>query len=373
MKGFQLVEGPFLQGRLIARRKRFITDVEIDGQRVEAYLANPGRMFNIMLPGARVVLKPVDGSNRRLKYDLVSVVMDQGVVVANSSMLNRVAERAIAGGLIPAFRDCRVVRTEMPFKNHRFDLLLECGDGPRVLEVKSSTQTVGECSMFPDAPTLRGRSHLQALTDPDLPGRGAVLFLLSGPRPRCFMPDFHTDPEFARTFLAVMDRVDMTACRVDVTPDMWIQGIEQVPVVTDGISLDDSGTYAVLFRVPSDVEIQAGALGKQHFAAGWYVYVGKAGKGLGARVARHRTRRKRLRWHVDYLSSRFPGVWSYVIRGRDCECGLATALRGIGAFWVPGFGASDCKCPSHLIFFRGDPRLNPGFVRVLEGFRAGRL
>ncbi len=360
-----------MQGRLIARRKRFITDVQVNGRQIEAYLANPGRMFNIMLPGARLVLKRADAPHRRLKYDLVAVDMEDGVVVANSAMLNRVAAMAITAGLVPPLRGCRILRAEMPFKRHRFDFLLECGDGPRVLEVKSSTQTVGRCSMFPDAPTIRGRSHLKALTDPDLPGKGAVLFLLSGPRSDCFMPDYHTDPDFARTFMDVANQVDMMACRVDITPDMFVRDIVQVPVVLDRISIGDTGTYAVLFQVPEDVRLQVGALGERSFPKGWYVYAGRAIRGLSARVARHRSRSKRLRWHVDYLSSRFPGVWSYVIRGRDCECELATALRQISGQWVPGFGSSDCNCPSHLIFFRHDPRLNADFVRVLEGFRAG--
>ncbi|WP_243670338.1 DUF123 domain-containing protein, partial [Methanoculleus chikugoensis] len=37
---------------------------------------------------------------------------------------------------------------------------------------------------------------------------------------------------------------------------------------------------------------------------------------------------------------------------RDCECDLARAVAGSS---VPGFGCSDCACPSHLFYRPGDP------------------
>ena len=44
-----------------------------------------------------------------------------------------------------------------------------------------------------------------------------------------------------------------------------------------------------------------GGLGTFDFPAGCYVYTGSPKRNLHARVARHHSRGKRLRWHIDYL------------------------------------------------------------------------
>ena len=52
---------------------------------------------------------------------------------------------------------------------------------------------------------------------------------------------------------------------------------------------NQSGTYALLLKLPKQGQLQVGALGTFAFQAGWYVYVGSAfgPGGLAARVGRH--------------------------------------------------------------------------------------
>jgi endonuclease-3 len=118
------------------------------------------------------------------------------------------------------------------------------------------------------------------------------------------------------------------------------------------VSTTDGGTYALVFELPHEVELGVGALGTHALPAGGYVYVGSAlGPGGFARVDRHRrvaTGRHDVRhWHVDYLAghpdSRLRGVRT--LPGQDVECELAGSLPS-GP--VPGFGASDCDCETHL-------------------------
>ncbi|MDV2481035.1 DUF123 domain-containing protein [Methanoculleus sp. Wushi-C6] len=119
------------------------------------------------------------------------------------------------------------------------------------------------------------------------------------------------------------------------------------------------GIYAlVLENFPCTVRI--GALGPQEFAPGRHVYIGSAlGSGGLARADRHvrlALRRDRPpRWHIDYLllSPHFtPAAVVTAATDRDFECALARALGGPS---VPGFGCSDCTCPSHLFHRSGDP------------------
>ncbi len=103
--------------------------------------------------------------------------------------------------------------------------------------------------------------------------------------------------------------------------------------------------------------IAVGKLGEFEFPAGWHLYAGSAQGpgGLQARLAWHRRRlgpAKRARWHIDYLRERsaWGGAWMRASEGR-LECAWADALRRLpGAGIVaPGFGASDCRCPAHLV------------------------
>lgn len=113
----------------------------------------------------------------------------------------------------------------------------------------------------------------------------------------------------------------------------------------------DRGAYAILLRLPRPRRVRIGRLGLLRFAEGRYVYVGRAARGLRARVERHRRARKRRRWHIDFLldgGARIERVRLYPCRERD-ECAIAARWRSRGRA-VPGFGASDCRrCPAHLI------------------------
>jgi len=116
----------------------------------------------------------------------------------------------------------------------------------------------------------------------------------------------------------------------------------------------DSGIYCLWMRLKSPARIRVGALGRFLFPSGYYAYIGSAQKGLRARIARHCRRRKRLRWHIDFLLTRATVVRVLVWRdGRDGECRRAAVVGGIlGArCLLPGFGASDCRCSTHLWFF----------------------
>jgi Uri superfamily endonuclease len=115
-----------------------------------------------------------------------------------------------------------------------------------------------------------------------------------------------------------------------------------------------SGTYALLLRLERDCALTVGRLGRFRFPAGMYVYVGSARGpgGLSARVARHLRSPKPLRWHIDYLRPYARPVSAWFAEGdRRQECAWATVLTRLPGAVVPapGFGASDCRCPAHLI------------------------
>jgi sugar fermentation stimulation protein A len=133
---------------------------------------------------------------------------------------------------------------------------------------------------------------------------------------------------------------------------------------------DDSGVYVYLFDWPEDAQARVGALGTVRLPAGRYAYVGSARRGLAARLARHARKRKPRRWHLDYLATRARPLgaltWPWA-QGRECALAAALAEGGAGRVHPPGFGASDCRCPGHLLQLAevGVARLTQGLARCV--------
>jgi sugar fermentation stimulation protein A len=113
----------------------------------------------------------------------------------------------------------------------------------------------------------------------------------------------------------------------------------------------DGGLYVAVFHLRRPGVLSIGRLGRFGFPAGLYFYVGTAQRNLSSRLARHARRGKKLRWHVDYLSTRAEMLGAIVIPGpRRRECCIAAELARIMARAVPRFGAGDCRCPGHLFY-----------------------
>jgi len=118
------------------------------------------------------------------------------------------------------------------------------------------------------------------------------------------------------------------------------------------------GTYVLALRLNAPQTICVGRLGEVAFPAGWYLYAGSAHGpgGLPARLARHSRRighNKRAHWHIEHLrqTALWVGAWGCT-SGERLECTWAARLRDLpGAQIVVGrFGASDCRCPAHLVY-----------------------
>lgn len=112
-------------------------------------------------------------------------------------------------------------------------------------------------------------------------------------------------------------------------------------------------SYQLLIEVARASSVPIGRFGLCHFPAGFYLYTGSARRNLEARIARHQTPTKKLRWHIDWLLTA-PGVRIVEVRCfAMAECTLNQATGG--QVVVPGFGASDCRagCGSHLKWLGG--------------------
>jgi Uri superfamily endonuclease len=116
------------------------------------------------------------------------------------------------------------------------------------------------------------------------------------------------------------------------------------------------GTYVLFLALEEEKRIRIGRKGEFVFPAGVLAYVGSARGpgGLAARLARHRRDPKPQVWHVDFLRPFARPIavwWAPGPERRECFwAGMLARMPGASQP-VPRFGASDCRCPAHLVHF----------------------
>ncbi|NPA43678.1 MAG: DNA/RNA nuclease SfsA [Chlorobi bacterium] len=192
-------KGSLIRGKLIRRYKRFLVDVELDdGRIVTAHCTNTGSLKSCLVPGAPVYLSKSDNPARKTRYTWESIYLDGHWVGVNTSVPNKLVYEAIKQKLLAPFMAFDRVRAEVKFGGSRFDLLLENEEERMWVEIKNVTYREGPYALFPDAPTARGRKHLEELIRAVEGGdRAAMVFVVARPEASFFAPAREIDPAYA--------------------------------------------------------------------------------------------------------------------------------------------------------------------------------
>lgn len=351
----------------------------LDGEVVPAHLPNPGHMWELLYPGVKFYVVHHPKAGAKTQYRVIGIERDGVPIMLDTNYSNDVAEYLIATKQIPGWEEWSVVRREYTVGNSRFDLFLTNDDGEAfLLEVKSCTLFSREGAMFPDAITERGRKHLLHLQALQSEGyHTGVLFLVQWERARWFLPDYHTDLEFAKTFAEVAGDLDWKAIALRWTEEFTMPTVIRECHYDANLlrrEAEDRGDYLVVLQLPDAMDLEIGSKGVMHFEAGYYTYVGSAKANLTKRLERHKRKRKKLHWHLDYFRSHCEMIATVPIRSSaDLECELAKAMKKLDTWEVPGFGSSDCDCNSHLFGTTYNPIHNEPFMLMVENFRMNRL
>jgi len=381
-----MVYAPFSQDTIIQavfaeRPNRFLVRcISDDLGMLDAYLPNPGRLWELLLPGATLYLHPIINSDdgvppqRKTRFTVVAVQREGHPILLHTHMTNTIARELLERGSIPSLEGATIIRQEVTQGKSRFDFLLNHRGRDLYLEVKSCTLFGNGVAMFPDAVTQRGRRHLLQLARMGSSGiETAVLVIVHYPRVRWFMPDFHTDYAFSTAFLHVKNHVMILPIAIEWNPDLSVGPVVktlEIPWHYLHREIQDRGSYLLAIRLDRCMDLEIGRLGKLTFSKGYYLYVGSAMRNLGARIARHQRKGKQFHWHIDYLAAHASELIPLPIRSsqRD-ECEIAKALSSIMQSGPAGFGSSDCRCQTHLFFSQENPLYTRKFHDVLQGFR----
>lgn len=202
---------PLVEGRLIARYKRFLFDAELeDGTVITGNCPNTGSMLGLTTPGSRIFMSVHDKPTRKYAHQFELIEADGTLVGVNTGMPNRIAEEAILARLIPSLAPYPLLAREKSYGvNSRIDILLS-GEGlpTAYVEVKNVhfSRTPG-LAEFPDTKTQRGAKHLEELGDMAEAGHRAVmLYVIQRGDCSSFRICADLDPAYASAFARAKSR-----------------------------------------------------------------------------------------------------------------------------------------------------------------------
>ena len=196
---------PLLEATFVDRPNRFLGIIEIEGIKKKCFIPNPGRMKELLYPGAKLFIQHKKAEGRKTEYDLILVEHRNTLVSIDSRLPNILTAEAVNEEKIPEFRNYKVKKAEYTRGDSRLDFLLEGEKGRFFVEVKSCTLVKGDVALFPDAPTKRGSKHLKNLENCLTEGRAAMLIIVQRSDANSFTPNIFTDQTFSETLRRVSD------------------------------------------------------------------------------------------------------------------------------------------------------------------------
>ena len=181
-----------LPARFLRRTSRFTTIVEVNGHIHTAHLTDTGRLKELLKSGMPALLAP--NPKGRLNYKLIAVKKERWVLLYTPVHV-KIAEEILKRHLL-GFKVTKVQR-EVRRENSRIDIL---ADRDFFLEVKGSNLLSKDVCLFPDAPTERGRRHIETLIKLKRQGFKASLLFLTFRRCRSVLVSKSIDPKLWSSF-----------------------------------------------------------------------------------------------------------------------------------------------------------------------------
>lgn len=215
--------GSIIRKAIFLRRpNRFQAYVLLDGEELLVHVPNTGRCREVLKEGCTVLLRKGTTETRKTPYDLIAAYKDNILINIDSQIPNKVVYEALRNKKIEKLLGFNIISREKTFGNSRFDFKLEDEEGNiYFLEVKGVTLENNGETLFPDAPTERGKKHILELVEVKKASMGAgILFLIQTEDVFKFSPNYETDPKFGEALkLAKEHGVDIFAYNCKVTEE----------------------------------------------------------------------------------------------------------------------------------------------------------
>ncbi|MQF48647.1 DNA/RNA nuclease SfsA [SAR202 cluster bacterium AC-647-N09_OGT_505m] len=224
------LNSPLQDGTFLERPNRFAAWVEVNGSPTMVHVPNSGRMKELFQRGNKVLLTPKAKPERKTGFDMSLVNLGHTLVSTDSRLPPTLLYEAFTKGQTSQFSQYTWARREVTFSHSRLDMVMGNG-GLCYIEMKSVTLVRNGVGIFPDAPTVRGVRHMDALAQAKAQGhRAAVVFVVQREDVHSFSPNDEADPLFGNALrVAQATGVEVYAYRCRVSPEEVILA-EPIPV-----------------------------------------------------------------------------------------------------------------------------------------------
>ncbi|MEZ4681147.1 MAG: DNA/RNA nuclease SfsA [Caldilineaceae bacterium] len=197
-------------------RYRVVARLHESGAVIQVHCPNPGRLGELLIPGATVHVSPAAHQDRKTAFDLRFVEHpENGQLV---SLDTRLPNQLVAEGLQQRFfaplTDYTTFKQEVTLPHGRLGngksairsridfQLFDMAGAHCWVEVKSVSLVVDGCARFPDAVTARGRRHVLELAELARQGEPtAVIFIVQRADATLLRPQWETDPDFGEALV----------------------------------------------------------------------------------------------------------------------------------------------------------------------------
>jgi sugar fermentation stimulation protein A len=186
--------GKLGEAEFLERPNRFVGKCKINKEVKTCHIADPGRLKEILHEG-RKVLVVKNRPELKMDYKIVAAKMEDGWILLNTSFHSKIARKAIEKGVLGFIP--KKIKSEVKFGNSRLDFFI---NNKIFVELKGSNLLIDKKCIFPDAPTERGRRHLEELIKAKEKGYRAVILFMGLRDCECFKTNDKLDKEFAETF-----------------------------------------------------------------------------------------------------------------------------------------------------------------------------
>ncbi len=214
-------ETPLKLAVLKKRYKRFLADIDLDGEFLTVHVPNTGSMQSCWEPDWKCAVSVSDNPSRKLPYTLELIHNGETWIGVNTANANKLVKKWLTEKSLPEFIGYEIIRPEVKIGDSRVDFYLEGHPElpPCYIEVKNVTLKLGGLAQFPDSVSERGQKHLKELTRLKKEGfRTAMLYVVQREDVSHFTPAASIDPEYAellRTAAASGVEILVYQCKMD--------------------------------------------------------------------------------------------------------------------------------------------------------------
>ncbi|WP_231109769.1 DNA/RNA nuclease SfsA [Thermosipho melanesiensis] len=175
-------------GIFLERINKYLAKIYLNENVVDVHVHDPGRLKELLFKNNKVLVKKVNSTNRKTKYDLIAAKKEKEYVLVHSMYHRYIAEKILR-------KKYTHLKAEVKYKNSRIDFLAE---DKFWIEIKGCTLSDGNMARFPDAPTKRGTKHLEDLMELKKQGFDTFIYFLIFANANYFSPNYETDLSFSK-------------------------------------------------------------------------------------------------------------------------------------------------------------------------------